>query len=132
MDKKSLTGHILFHLHQAKHWVYFALIFCIAIGVWSIFFEDTNKNIENTQLSSFSKKSAEVRKAEIASINRLSITPQAADGIIQVKKTNFKKLPPRFEDNPAFKFFVYVKELLNKSDQTLNRKIASDPVIDQK
>ncbi|MEK6628568.1 MAG: hypothetical protein AABY53_08070 [Bdellovibrionota bacterium] len=119
MDKKSLIDRVLLYLYQVKHWVYFVLIFCIAIGVWSIFFEDAKKNV---QLS-------EIHKAEMRALNRLSVSSTQ-------KNLTAKRLPARFEDNPAFKLFVYIDELMNRPDQAVDgsvvRKIASDPATEKK
>ena len=76
-------------------------------------------------MSSFSKNLAEIHKAEIVSISRLSVNRQAynAENV---------KLPKRFEANPAFKLFAYLKGLAGKQDQVTVRKIAVDAKTNEK
>lgn len=96
------------------------VIFCFVIGCafWTLSFESKKNKYENIQLSSFAKNLNEVHKAEMVSINRLSVE--------RVNNRNVKQLPKKFRSNPAFQLFIYIEELVSKPDAKIVRKVASE------
>ena len=121
MVNQTRTGKILDKFFQIKSMMLSAgFALCLAIGYWALNTEDQKINYEGVQLSSIAKNLNEVSSAEFASINRLSIKKN--------QQQDVKQLPKRFKDNPAFKFFVYLEEIANKTSGAdhIERKIAED------
>ncbi len=135
MAHKVRMDHIA-ALFLQKKWIkfqlYFILSVAVGLGVWNLLTVNpginseinseinTKINTQNIQLSSIAENANEVRRAEIATIARLSATPHNKTNT----RINTRYSAKRFEDNPAFKLFAYVHKLVSQPERQINRKIA--------
>ena len=135
----NIINGLKFLKKRINYPVYSFLIFAIALGSWSFFSVEKNVKIESLQLSSFAEKLAEVHETEYETINRLtdqqvlkelekskvkwslggkeefSVSPEEVE---KIEKRHKNKLPKRFKDNPAFKLFEQLNNLVSEKAQT--------------
>ena len=97
-DKFSLAKWI-------DHPLYFIICLAVGVGLWTLSFNDKKVNYESIQLSSFAENLAAVQSTELETINRLP-----------AQKNYKKELPKRFKDNPVFKVFVHIENLIGEPD----------------
>lgn len=113
----------------------FLAVVLIAFG---FLFMEKNTDFQTLQLSSFAEKLKEVRATEYETINRLtdqqvlkelektkvkwtlngreeySVSPEEVE---KIGKRHKKQLPKKFRDNPAFRFFEQINQMLNQKAQ---------------
>lgn len=90
-----------------NHPVHFLFWVAAGFSFWTMNFKENKVDLTTVQLSSFSENLAEVRKAEHVTISRL---PASA---VEIKKSNRKALPKKFQNNPAFMLFGKIEEFID-------------------
>lgn len=107
VDKRYFTK-VMVRIFHIKYYILYGIVVSLTY-FYNLNCNETKNDYELIQLTSITKNLSEVSQAEMATINRIASEKN--------RLRNVKTLPKRFKKNPAFQFFAYIEQVMNKADQ---------------